>query len=153
MEYEFPRFTPTIEVDLCGHATLASAHALYESERVSSREMIRFHTNNSEILTAVKNSNGLIELDFPATGPSPITFTESEISDILLGFNFLLKDLMYTGKSVYDIFLEITPNAFEMLCVNDFRALQRLGGRGIIVTREGSTQGCDFTSRFFGPWY
>jgi predicted PhzF superfamily epimerase YddE/YHI9 len=141
-----------VEVDLCGHATLASAHSLYESGRVSPKEMIKFHVKNNVILTAIKNSNGSIELNFPATVPTPVSFSESEISNILQGFNIRFEDLIYTGKTIYDILLEITSDSFEKLIVTDFQALERLGGRGIIVTRKGNTQGYDFTSRFFGPW-
>jgi regulatory protein YycH of two-component signal transduction system YycFG len=119
---------------------------------VSPNETILFHVKNNVILKAMKNSNGNIDLDFPTDVPTPVSFSKSEISIILQGFNFLFKDLIYTGKTTYDFILEITSDSFEKLIVTDFQALARLGGRGIIVTRRGNTLGYDFTSRWFGPW-
>ena len=63
-------FTPTVEVDLCGHATLASAHVLWETGQVAATEPIRFHTR-SGVLTAVRRDDW-IELDFPVTPEQPV---------------------------------------------------------------------------------
>ena len=69
-DWDLRWFTPTIEVDLCGHATLASAHVLWESERVAAGRPIRFHTR-SGVLTCT-SAGGRIEMDFPAEPATPV---------------------------------------------------------------------------------
>ena len=146
------RFSPLKEVELCGHGTLASAHAIYESGRVNSRDTpIRFFTNFGEVLTAVGTSNGLIQLNFPATPPLEETLSPQDLADVLKGFSITSKDILFTGRTVYDLFIEISAAAFRKVDLLDYNSLKRLGGRGIILTCQGNTLGHNFTSRFFGP--
>ena len=148
------RFTPTTEVELCGHATLASAHALYSSGKVKSRDTpIRFFTNFGEILVAEGKPNGFIQLNFPVTAPIEVILSHKELIDLLIGLSIEGGDILYAGRSVYDLFVEITVDAFARLDLIDFDKLKRLGGRGIIVTCRGTERGQDFSSRWFGPRY
>ena len=138
---------------MCGHATLASAHALYDSHRITSRTIpLRFFTNFGEILTAEGKPNGLIELNFPSTPPTEESFSEEDLDAVMNGFSITSADILYTGKTVYDRFVEITSSSFSRLGLIDLEALRTLGGRGVILTCKGGSAGCDFTSRFFAPW-
>jgi PhzF family phenazine biosynthesis protein len=134
-------FTPTIEVDLCGHATLASAHVLWEERHLAPGAQARFHTR-SGVLTAERR-DGAIVLDFPATPAS-----ETEAPDGLakaLGVRPL-----YVGKSV-DYLVEVESEASIRSLKPDFTALRTIPARGIIVTARASSRGFDFVSRFFAP--
>ena len=146
------RFSPLKEVELCGHGTLASAHAIYESGRVISRcTPIRFFTNFGEVLTAVGTSEGLIQLNFPATPPVEEALSPQDLAEVIKGFSITSKDILFTGRTVYDLFIEISAAAFRKINLIDFDSLKRLGGRGIILTCQGNALGHNFTSRFFGP--
>lgn len=133
--------TPTTEVDLCGHATIASAHVLWQTGALPELEMARFHTR-SGLLTAVKRGNW-IELDFPAT---PVTETPAP-ADLLESFGF---QPIYTGKSKFDYFLEVTEHELRA-ATPDFLRLAKVKARGVIVTSRSSNNGLDFLSRFFAP--
>ena len=145
-EYGLRWFTPTVEVDLCGHATLASAHVLWQSGRLSAGQQARFHTR-SGLLTADLEDGGWMVLDFPATPPTvceaPAGLTEA------LGATPL-----WTGRSRFDLVVELAdPSAVEKLTPN-FSRIAELDCRGIIVTAAGAPPGragVDFVSRFFGP--
>lgn len=150
----YNRFTPSQEVDLCGHATLASAHAIYESGRVPSRQTtIKFYSATGEILSADGKTNGMIQLNFPSTPPSPLILTETEVTNLLAGLSIEFQDIIYMGSTIYDFFFEITAVAFRSLKTIDFQALYKLGKRGITVTCQGDHSPYDFTSRWFGPRY
>jgi PhzF family phenazine biosynthesis protein len=135
-------FTPRIEVDLCGHATLAAAHILWQTGLVPLEETIRFHTR-SGLLTADKKGEW-IELNFPARRYSPVPEAEG-VSDAL-GKNpdetYQSGDcLLYVYRSEADI-RALTP---------DFAALGGCGFHGVIVTAPAAAPGIDFISRFFAP--
>ena len=148
----YHRFTPTSEVDLCGHATLASAHALYDSGRISSRDTpITFITSSGGELTATGLKNGMIQLNFPSTPPSPVILSDIEVENVLMGLSINKTDLVYAGRTVYDLFLEINASAFMSIKKINFQAISKLGGRGVIVTCEENSSAHDFVSRFFGP--
>jgi PhzF family phenazine biosynthesis protein len=135
-------FTPTIEVDLCGHATLASAHVLWQDGYLEAGEAARFHTR-SGLLTAVR-AKDWIELDFPAT--------PAEATDAPPG---LMEALGVTprwlGRSPFDYLLEISDEATLRALTPDFGALRRIQMRGVIVTALSESTQCDFVSRFFAP--
>lgn len=94
--YSLRWFTPTTEVDLCGHATLASAHALWESHRVDKARAIAFETK-SGTLTAERGEGGWITLDFPAVPPSPIGRETGEWDTVLEAFACKPEDVLYIG--------------------------------------------------------
>jgi len=135
-------FTPVVEVALCGHGTLATAHVLWEQGRVPAGRPIRFHTL-SGVLTAAQQE-GLIELDFPLLpaeeGPPPKGLAE------MLG-----AAVEKTGRSRYDLLVEVESEEVLRGLRPDFVGLARLPVRGIIVTSRPSSSGFDFVSRSFFP--
>ena len=135
-------FTPTAEVDLCGHATLASAHVLWESGQLRARETARFHTR-SGLLTAEKREDW-IWLDFPATPAEPIA-APPELSEAL-GVTPLS-----VGRSPFDFLVELESEAAVRAVAPDFRRLAAIPGRGAVVTSRAADPTFDFVSRYFAP--
>jgi len=135
-------FTPTVEVDLCGHATLASAHALWESGQLALSAAARFHTR-SGVLTATREGEW-IELNFPATPDQP--------ADAPNGLAEALGvEPRYVGKSRFDYLVEVDSEATVRELRPDIAALKTLPVRGVMVTSRATTPGWDFVSRFFAP--
>ncbi len=135
-------FTPAVEVKLCGHATVASAHALWEEKVLSAGAVARFHTL-SGLLTATRDGEW-IELDFPAQPDQ-----KSEPAPGLLGAVGISKPL-YVGRNVADYIIEVdSPETLKAL-KPDFSALRKVEVRGVIVTSRGDEK-FDFYSRFFAP--
>ena len=143
--YDLRWFTPTIEVDLCGHATLASAHFLWEEGHLSPDQMARFHTR-SGLLTAQKRG-GLIELDFPAEPALPVA--DADIPPELLPA--LGAKVVFVGKNRMDYLVEIESEQQLRELKPDIGTLGRIAARGIIVTAQSDGSPYDFVSRFFGP--
>ena len=139
--FELRWFTPAYEVELCGHATLASAHVLWtEAGRVE--EQISFHTR-SGVLTASRN-DGLIELDFPATPPV-------EIKPPAGLLEALGAQPSYVGQSKFDKLL-VVESAEKVRSMNpDFQRLRQISMRGVIVTSTSDDAHFDFISRYFAP--
>jgi PhzF family phenazine biosynthesis protein len=136
-------FTPAVEVDLCGHATLASAHALWEEGILPPTDTAKFHTR-SGVLTAVR-AGEWIELDFPAKPQQPVAAPEGLLD--ALG----VKCAIHTGKSAFDYLVEVdSEDAVRELNPNH-ALLRQLPARGIIVTSKAKGGEYDFVSRFFAP--
>jgi PhzF family phenazine biosynthesis protein len=135
-------FTPKLEVDLCGHATLATAFALWSAGVARADEPIRFHTR-SGVLTASRNG-GLIELDFPAapTEPSqpPAGLCEA-----------LGTTPTFVGKTRFNSYLMVTSPHSVRTLRPDFRRLSEIPSHGVIVTAESDDPQFDFISRYFAP--
>lgn len=135
-------FTPTVEVDLCGHATLATAYALWSEDLVPQGEPLRFHTR-SGVLTCTQNGD-FIELDFPSTPPTAIEIP-SALSEALGD------EPSYLGKSCFD-YLAVLDSAETVRSLKpDFRKLEKLPVRGVIMTALADDPKFDFVSRFFAP--
>lgn len=134
-------FTPEIEVELCGHATLASAHVLWEAGRLAPDETARFHTL-SGWLTAQRREGG-IELDFPAT---PVT--EAELPAGLAEALGLAP--RFVGKSTFDYLVEVESEAAVRSLDPDLTRLKSIPVRGVMITARAS-EPYDFVSRFFAP--
>ncbi len=141
-DYELRWFTPAAEVDLCGHATLASAHALWEEGRLSSGEAARFHTK-SGLLTCTKK-DGWIEMDFPAT---PV---ESADPPNALGEALGITP-HYVGQTRFDYLVEVPSEEIVRAIEPDFALLATLDVRGVTVTSAFHGPDYDFVSRFFAP--
>jgi len=135
-------FTPTVEVDLCGHATLASAHVLWESGRLDPGRTAHFHTR-SGVLTAERDGE-LIVLDFPAT--RPVAAEEPAGLREALGVT-----PTEVRRSRFDLLVVLDDAARLRALAPDFVALGGLPARGVIVTAPSDTGGVDFLSRFFAP--
>lgn len=135
-------FTPAAEVALCGHATLASAHILWETGALKSHEQGRFHTQ-SGLLTA-DHQGDWIELDFPAKPEEPATPWDELITG--LGVTPL-----YVGKSKFDYLVEVDSEEEVRNVQPDFGMIKRTNTRGVIVTARATGGEFDFISRFFAP--
>jgi PhzF family phenazine biosynthesis protein len=135
-------FTPSTEVDLCGHATLAAAHALWSEGVVPDDMAISFHTKSGEL--GCESRGNIIELDFPAT---PV---ESEgAPDGLL--EALGVEAEFTGHSRFDALVVVDSAQRVRALEPDFAELARVPVRGVIVTGPSDDARFDFVSRFFGP--
>jgi PhzF family phenazine biosynthesis protein len=135
-------FTPSVEVDLCGHATLASAHILWEAGMLTRQQQARFYTR-SGLLTA-ESKGDEVELNFPATPEAPATAPPG-LSEAL---GLVPK---YIGKSKFDYLLEVDSEELVRKLTPDFSLLRTLPIRGIIVTGSADSAEYDFVSRFFAP--
>jgi predicted PhzF superfamily epimerase YddE/YHI9 len=135
-------FTPAVEVDLCGHATLASAHVLWEEGHLAAGEMARFHTASGLLLA--RRRGDWIELDFPAE-PSVDAEPPGELLEALA------VEPRYTGRSRVDYLVEVSSEAELRAIEPDFTTLRRVSARGIMVTSAADSDEVDFVSRFFAP--
>jgi PhzF family phenazine biosynthesis protein len=140
--YDLRWFTPTTEVDLCGHATLASAHVLWEDGHVPAHQPVPFHTR-SGVLTATKERD-LIWLDFPATPPEPA------VIDARLARS-LGTAIHYLGRTAFDYLVELESESRVRELAPDHSVLALLPVRGVIVTARSQGGDYDFVSRFFAP--
>ena len=135
-------FTPTTEVDLCGHATLASAHALWQLGHLQKDGAVRFHTRAGTL--GAERDGDWIWLDFPATPPTLVENSES-LTDALGS------EPLFTGKTTFDYLVEL-PTESQVRCLDpDLAAIERLPARGLIVTAKAGD--FDFISRYFAPAY
>jgi PhzF family phenazine biosynthesis protein len=134
--------TPAVEVDLCGHATLASAHVLWENGVLAPRAEARFHTR-SGMLTAVRSDSRIV-LDLPATLVEPCAPPPG--LPRALGVTPL-----WVGKSRFDYVCELESEAQVRKLAPDYRALRELPVRGVSVTAPADDDQIDFVSRFFAP--
>jgi PhzF family phenazine biosynthesis protein len=140
--YDLRWFTPALEVDLCGHATLASAHILWETGELEAYETARFHTR-SGLLTASR-AKDRIEMDFPATPAFAVTAPAVLVRALQITPRFV-------GKNVADYLVEVDSEAAVLGIRPDFGLLRELGVRGVMVTSASETEAFDFVSRFFAP--
>ena len=140
-QYDIRWFTPDGEVDLCGHATLASAHFLFERKLVDGRTVV--FNSRSGRLPVCRHADGQLEMDFPAQ-----TFAPCEAPPRLLsGLNVGMKE---TYRSID--YLVILENQQQVLnCTPDMNQLMTLDLRGVIISARGHCS--DFVSRFFAPKY
>ncbi len=140
--YNLRWFTPSVEVDLCGHATLASAHVLWEAGHLPVDEQARFQTR-SGLLTADRVGE-LIELDFPA---EPLQAVEPP-SDLVEALGIAPS---YVGKGRFNYLFEVESEETVRGVDPDFGALSKMPIGGHIVTSEAAPGEYDFVSRFFAP--
>lgn len=141
-------FTPVYEVDLCGHATVASAHVLWEFNYVKDRQQIRFESRSGELL--VSSLGDEVELDFPVTVATAVEppaglFDSFRDSNGQVSFS-------YTGLNKFDYLLELSSESQLRDLQVDFARLADSKCRGVIVTAIADDQhDYDFVSRFFAP--
>ena len=135
-------FTPVAEVDLCGHATLASAHALWEDGHLTSAEEARFHTK-SGVLTATRRGDH-IWLDFPSTPVSSAAPPDG--LEQAIGQNAKM-----VGRTAFDYVVELDSEAALRSLAPDMSAIGGIPYRGVIVTARSADSRYDFVSRFFAP--
>ncbi len=141
--YSLRWFTPAVEVDLCGHATLASAHILWEMGALAADRQAHFHTR-SGLLTADRRAAGWIEMDFPAK-PEERTDAPAGLAEAL-GV-----EPVYVGQSQFDLLVEVESEAVVRSMQPNFTLLEKIPARGVIVTSLAASGDFDFVSRFFAP--
>ena len=136
--------TPEVEVDLCGHATLASAHLLYESGRLAPDAEARFDTRSGR-LTVRRTGDATYAMDFPATPP--------EAAPVPAGFvEAFGVEPVWTGHSRFDVFAVVDSEAAIHDLAPDPGDVARRGARGVILTARADAESpYDVVSRFFAP--
>ena len=140
--YRLRWFTPAAEVDLCGHATIASAHVLWQDGHLPPGAQARFHTRSGVLLADRRGD--WIELDFPATPPIPAEAP----AGMLAALGCRAQTVM---RNRFDYLVEVESEAAVRGLAPDFTALKKIEARGIMVTARPSMAGFDFVSRFFAP--
>ena len=135
-------FTPAVEVALCGHATLASAHVLWETCRLAPTQTARFQTK-SGLLTA-ERIDSAIQLDFPATHLEAVSPPDGL-------FDALGATGRYVAKNAFDYLIELDSEQAVRSLKPDFARLKSFPVRGVIVTARSDKAQFDFVSRFFAP--
>lgn len=149
-KFQLRWFTPRVEVDLCGHATLAAAHALWSEGRVNWGDPIYFSTRSGELIcrstVEADGESQTIELDFPSlnfeTTEPPAGMIES------LGV-----EPIEVVRSRMDYLVQVADESVVRNASPDFAALQSVETRGVMITAatDSATSGYDFVSRFFAP--
>jgi PhzF family phenazine biosynthesis protein len=137
-------FTPAVEIDLCGHATLASAHVFFH-ELQGTGDLVTFDTRSGP-LTVRRRADEKLELDFPST---PVTAEEDPAVARAVAAALGLAP-QWVGRSRFDRFAVLPDAATVQALHPDFAHVTAAGGRGLIVTARGDAS-CDFVSRFFCP--
>jgi len=135
-------FTPAVEVELCGHATLASAHVLWEEGVLAPSETARFATRSGELRASHRGD--LIELDFPAKPEQ-----RAEPPENLL--EALRVKSLYLGRNQFDYLVLLDSEEAVRAVSPDFALLRSVTVRGVIVTAPSARPEFDFVSRFFAP--
>lgn len=143
--FDLSWFTPTVEVDLCGHATLASAHVLREAGGAADDTAVVFHTRSGALTARFVDDR--IELDFPSRPPVPAERTEALVA--ALGAS---PAEMWAHANGYEVAVFADPETVRGLRP-DHAALREYGRHGIIVTAAGDVDAgdADFVSRYFAP--
>lgn len=142
--FELRWFTPEVEVPLCGHATLATAHALWTEGRAAPDASLRFLTKSGE-LTASRDRE-LIELDFPSTPAAPCE-ADRELLEALG-----IEEILFAGRTAVEDTLLVLESAEQVRSLRpDFARLAKLPGRGVMTTAPADEKAYDFVSRFFAP--
>lgn len=138
--YDLRWFTPAVEVDLCGHATLAGAHVLWEMGYLNRTETAHFSTRSGEL--RARFIDGWIELDFPLREVTRTTLPE----EVRRALNV---DIVFAGMCGDEFLVEVESEEVVKKVDPDFGLLSRIASGGIMVTAPSSRY--DFVSRFFAP--
>lgn len=140
--FELRWFTPEFEIDLCGHATLASAHVIYEHLEYN-KDAIHFKSMSGPLV--VKRVDGLLQLDFPSRKPEP-----AKMKGVLLeAFNIKPQEVLKSRDYVLVYASEAEVRALKVNA--NLLSPEHFNKGGIICTAEGENDGVDFVSRFFFP--
>jgi len=148
-DFELRWYTPAVEVELCGHATLATAHHLWETRQTDPDKPIRFHTRYSGVLTCRRTGDGRIAMRFPADPATTKTPPQGMLDDLGLP-----APPVAVAHSRYDWLFELPDAAAVRGAQPRFEALARFDNRGFILTAsadDGADH--DYVSRFFAPRY
>ena len=141
-DYDLRWFTPAVEVDLCGHATLASAHVLWQDGHLARGAQARFHTRSGLLLA--EQCGDWIEMDFPAKMEQPAEAP----ADLPAALGL---EPVYVGRNQFDYLVEVESEEALRAAQPDHSRLRKLPVRGVIVTARSASSDFDFVSRFFAP--
>ena len=140
--FELRWFTPEGEVRLCGHATLAAAHVLWEEGWLEHRKTARFSTLSGELTASP--SGRVIELNFPSRPPSEVEAPAGLLDALGVTASWI-------GRDLDDYVVLLADEAAVVDCSPDFGALRAVETRGVIITARAAQEKVDFVSRFFAP--
>jgi PhzF family phenazine biosynthesis protein len=146
--YHLRWFTPTSEVNLCGHATLAMAHYLKEINAVDVNSNLKFHTRSGDLAIRFEpNSSDLIVMDFPACMFQPFAHERSldVLKSIFSNYNY---QVLGIAEENIGILLDLETEVLNF--APNFSQIAQLDGR-LIITASASDRSLDFVSRFFAP--
>jgi PhzF family phenazine biosynthesis protein len=135
-------FSPTTELALCGHGTLASAHVLFAEGAVAPDDPVRFGTRAGTLSCARRE--GLIAMDFPAEPPRAVKAPKELLQAVG-------ETPLYVGQNRFDYLLELESAATVRAAAPDLDLLATVPTRGVILTAPADTGEHDFVSRFFAP--
>jgi PhzF family phenazine biosynthesis protein len=141
--YSLRWFTPATEVDLCGHATLATAHILWETGSLETSQRARFKTRSGLLTTRLDGS--WILMDFPADFPETCEIPP-DLPDALG-----IEEPSGITRGRFDYLVEVDNEQILLNLNPDFGKLRHIKTRGVVVTAPSSSRDCDFVSRFFAP--
>lgn len=142
--YRLRWFTPQVEVTLCGHATLASAHILWEQGILYPDQTAQFETLSGR-LSAFRTADSWIALDFPLRQVAPAAAPPGLLS--ALG----IEQVQFSGRYREDYLIEVTDEEAVRALTPDFARLKTVPARGVVVTARAQEKAYDFVSRFFAP--
>ncbi len=142
--YRLRWFTPQVEVTLCGHATLASAHILWEQGLLAPDQTVQFETLSGR-LSAFRAPDGWIALDFPLREVTPAALPPGLLS--ALG----IEQAQFSGCYREDYLIELPDEEAVRALTPDFARLKTIPTRGVVVTARAQDKAYDFVSRFFAP--
>lgn len=133
-------FTPTTEIDLCGHATLAAAHVLREEGLVGDGDVLQFRTRSGDLTARV--GEGTVELDLPADPPVPLPVPATHGLGV---------PVSGAARGSLSVVLEVADAATLRSITPDRDAVAALHHRAVVVTAPGDRAGVDYVVRAFGP--
>jgi PhzF family phenazine biosynthesis protein len=140
--YDLRWLTPSVEIDLCGHATVASAHVLWQDGHLPAGQQARFHTRSGLLMADQRGE--WIELDFPVK----IATVSQPPAELLAALGV---QALAVAKNAFDYLVEVESEEILRGMSPDHATLRKIPVRGVIVTARSSTPGFDFISRFFAP--
>jgi PhzF family phenazine biosynthesis protein len=144
--YDLRWFTPTVEIDLCGHATLAAAHGLWELGHLPATETARFHSRSG--LLTCRQEQGWIWMDFPATPAAPAEPPPGLLESLGLASGTAP---VFVGRNAFDYFVVLKSEAEVRALTPNLTQLRTHPVRGTIVTARSTSGEYDCVSRFFAP--
>lgn len=140
--YHLRWFTPAVEVDLCGHATLASAKVLQQLGNLTEDNPVYFETLSGTLSARLVGNQ--IELDFPSTPPTSCDAEQDLVEGIQVA-------PVWCGKTRFDYLVEVENENAVRECQPNFEKLKAFGVRGVMITAQSDDSKFDFVSRFFAP--
>ncbi len=141
--YNLRWFTPRLEVDLCGHATLAAAHILFETGKLSGEQPAVFHTASGRL--EATRTGDTITMDFPTTAPKPMAAPPN------LRAIFGDVEPLYVGQSIFDNIMELELAQQVRELTPNMSLLKQIDARGFLVTARSDDPAYDCISRCFFP--